>query len=96
MSVRRNVRERKEYIYRRSLKGQAAAEYEKKRAIKKSLELGVPIPTELRDVAVSLANDLRFDDVTTFQAPNEIDDEYADAGDTYTMLFPQIIIFLIV
>jgi U3 small nucleolar ribonucleoprotein protein IMP4 len=41
MSVRRNVRERKEYIYRRSLKGEQAKEYEKKRAIKKALELGV-------------------------------------------------------
>jgi len=82
MSVRRNVRERKEYIYRRSLKGVAAQEYEKKRAIKRSLELGVPVPTELRDVAISLASDMRFDDESTFLPPNEIDDEYADAGIT--------------
>jgi len=82
MSVRRNVRERKEYIYRKSLKGQAALEYEKKRAIKKSLELGVPIPTELRDVAISLASDMKFDDQSTFLPPNEIDDEYADSGIT--------------
>jgi len=80
MAVRRNVRERKEYLYRRSLKGKESVEYERKRAIKEALKEGKPIPTELRDVAVSLANDLQFDDESTFVPVDDIDNEYSTAG----------------
>jgi hypothetical protein len=36
--LRRNVRLRKEYLYRKGLEGKERAEYEKKRAIKRALE----------------------------------------------------------
>jgi hypothetical protein len=49
MSVRRNVRLRKEYLYRKSLEPKQRETFERKRALKRSLETGAPIPTELRD-----------------------------------------------
>ncbi len=36
--LRRNVRLRKEYLYRKSLEGKEKAEYERKRLVKKALE----------------------------------------------------------
>jgi U3 small nucleolar ribonucleoprotein protein IMP4 len=44
--------------------------------------LGTPIPNELKDVAVKLADAMRYDDVESFKEPNEIDDEYSTAGIT--------------
>lgn len=38
--LRRNVRLRKEYLYRKGLEGKEKAEYERKRAMKKALEGG--------------------------------------------------------
>jgi len=38
MDVRRNVRMRREYLYRKSLEGKEQAAYERKRLIRKALE----------------------------------------------------------
>ena len=46
--IRRNVRLRKEYLYRKSLEGVEAEKYEKKRAIREALKEGKALPTELR------------------------------------------------
>lgn len=47
--LRRNVRLRKEYLYRKSLEGKERATYERKRLIKKALEgksgLAVRVPS---------------------------------------------------
>lgn len=48
MSLRRQVRLRKEYIYRKSLHGKEAAVYEDKRRVREALRDGTPLPTELR------------------------------------------------
>jgi len=77
-SVRRNARLRKEYIYRRSLKGAELAEYEKKQRVKEALRDGKPIPTELAGFAHSLEAATEWDDGAV-RPPRLIDDEYAQA-----------------
>lgn len=47
--LRRNQRLRKEYLYRKGLEGKEKAAYERKRLLRKALEEGKPIPTELRN-----------------------------------------------
>ncbi|KAI8364793.1 anticodon-binding protein [Radiomyces spectabilis] len=77
--IRRNTRLRREYLYRKSLEAKERTIFERKQAIKKAIEQGKPIPTELRNVGEDLRADLPFDqaqeDLTTHE-----DDEYARAG----------------
>mmetsp|Transcript_816 Transcript_816/g.1308 ORF Transcript_816/g.1308 Transcript_816/m.1308 type:complete len:295 (-) Transcript_816:1461-2345(-) len=79
MSLRRHVRLRKEYLYRKSLGGKEREDYEKKRAIKEALAEGKPIPTELRKEE-KLRKELEADDEFTLKPKTHIDDEYANAG----------------
>ncbi|CAM9155894.1 unnamed protein product [Heterosigma akashiwo] len=80
MSVRRNVRLRKEYLYRKSLEGKEREIYEKKRAIKEALREGKPLPTELIGEESKYRKDLDLDDDKHEKPLSHIDDEYATAG----------------
>ncbi|CAD7704057.1 unnamed protein product [Ostreobium quekettii] len=77
--LRRNARLRKEYLYRKSLEGKEREEYEKKRKIRKALEEGKPLPTELRADA-RLKNAAELEDDNTAVPRTHIDNEYAHAG----------------
>ncbi|KAL6759188.1 Brix-domain-containing protein [Haematococcus lacustris] len=79
--LRRNVRLRKEYLYRKSLEGKERAVYERKRIIKKALEEGKPIPTELRGEEKKLRNEVELEDDNTAVQRTHVDDEYAHAGE---------------
>ncbi len=79
-SRRRNLRLRREYLYRKSLEGKERELYDRKKKIQKALAEGKPIPTELRDDAQKLKNSLDADDNETAKLKNHIDDEYAKAG----------------
>jgi len=76
--LRRNARLRKEFLYRKSLEGKEKEIYEKKRKLKKSLEEGNSIPSELRDEENELRKKLKLDD-EKHEVPT-IDDEYQLAG----------------
>jgi U3 small nucleolar ribonucleoprotein protein IMP4 len=78
--LRRNARLRKEYLYRKSLEGKEAEQYEKKRKIRKALEEGKPIPTEVRAEEASLRREIALEDDNTAVPRTHIDDEYANAG----------------
>lgn len=78
--LRRNARLRKEYLYRKSLEGVEAEQYEKKRKIRKALEEGKPLPTELRSEEASLRREIALEDDNTAVPRTHIDDEYANAG----------------
>ena len=78
--LRRNARLRKEYLYRKSLEGKEAEQYEKKRKIRKALEEGKPIPTEVRAEEASLRLEIALEDDNTAVPRTHIDDEYANAG----------------
>ncbi|CAM9626790.1 unnamed protein product [Choristocarpus tenellus] len=80
MSVRRQVRLRKEYIYRKSLQGKEAVTYEKKRRVREALRDGTPLPTELRADEASLRHQVELEDDETAKEKNYMDDEYAQAG----------------
>lgn len=79
--LRRNARLRKEYLYRKSLEGKDKAAYERKRAIRKALDEGKPIPSELRRDEAALRKEIEAEDDNTAVPRSHIDDEYAHAGE---------------
>ena len=91
MSLRRNVRLRREYLYRKSLEGKERAIYERKKRLREALREGKQIPTELRGDEAKLREQLRYDDDGNFQPRSHVDDEYAQAGVQDAKLFEQIV-----
>ncbi|EOY17625.1 Ribosomal RNA processing Brix domain protein isoform 2 [Theobroma cacao] len=77
--LRRNIRLRREYLYRKSLEGKERLLYEKKRKIREALEEGKPIPTELRNEEATLRQEIDLEDDYTAIPKSHIDDEYANA-----------------
>lgn len=77
--LRRNIRRRREYLYRKSLEGKEREYYEKKRKIREALEEGKPIPTELRNEEAALRHEIDLEDEQTAIPGSLIDDEYANA-----------------
>ncbi|WVQ79447.1 hypothetical protein IAT38_001545 [Cryptococcus sp. DSM 104549] len=86
--LRRQTRERREYIYKKSQESQERAIYERKQKIKDLLAQGKTLPTELRNEVRQLGGkDIVLDEAQ--QDPgSHIDDEYAKVG-TYD---PKIVI----
>merc|ERR1719234_572037 len=78
--IRRNVRLRREYIYRKSLEVKEKAQYERKRKIRQALDEGKPIPTELRNEEAELRQEIGAEDDKTKDLRSVLDDEYATAG----------------
>jgi U3 small nucleolar ribonucleoprotein protein IMP4 len=78
--IRRHARLRNEYLYRKSLEGKERVEYEKKAALRKALDGGKAIPTEIRPEFHSLNASMEADDDRTAIQRTHIDDEYANAG----------------
>jgi len=77
---RRNIRLRREYLYRKSLEEQEREEHEKKQLMKRALEEGRPIPTELRKRGLELKNAVEYDDPSQVEVKTHIDDEYQKMG----------------
>jgi len=80
MSLRRQSRLRREFLYRKSLEGKEAEEYEKKRQIREALRDGKPLPTELRREEGKLRHQAELEDDNTAVPRTHVDDEYAKAG----------------
>ena len=80
MSLRRNVRLRREYLYRKSLEGKERAIYERKKRLRECLREGKQIPTELRGEEAALREQLKFDDDGNIKPRSHVDDEYNSAG----------------
>jgi U3 small nucleolar ribonucleoprotein protein IMP4 len=59
---RRQARERRQYVYAKSLEAQERLTYERKQHLKDALASGKPLPTELRKEAKKLGSDLAFDE----------------------------------
>ena len=77
---KRVARLRREYLYRKSLQGAQAEEYEKKRAIRDALQEGKPLPTELRKEANELKKQVDLEDDNTAVQRTNVDDEYGNLG----------------
>lgn len=78
--LKRNQRLRKEYLYRKSLEGKEAQEFERKRIVKKALEEGKPLPTELKKDESRLRKAVELEDDQTAAASQSHDNEYAHAA----------------
>mmetsp|Transcript_4776 Transcript_4776/g.11835 ORF Transcript_4776/g.11835 Transcript_4776/m.11835 type:complete len:287 (-) Transcript_4776:37-897(-) len=79
--LRRDVRLRREYLYRKSLEAKEQALLDRKRKLKAALDEDKPIPTELRREAHELKESTQLDDPDEHTS-NLLDDEYANAGVT--------------
>lgn len=65
MSIRRNIRLRKEYLYKKSLEGKDKEKYEKKEIIREALQGNRVLPTELKNEAENLKNEIDLEDDKT-------------------------------
>uniref|UniRef100_UPI000B4D0D79 U3 small nucleolar ribonucleoprotein protein IMP4-like n=1 Tax=Lonchura striata TaxID=40157 RepID=UPI000B4D0D79 len=78
--LRRQARERREYLQRRAREQQQQRQRERRESLRRALDENRLLPTELRREALALQKELEFD----FQAPGETgdsqDDEYRWAG----------------
>ncbi|NXQ17605.1 IMP4 protein, partial [Peucedramus taeniatus] len=78
--LRRQARERREYLQRRAREQQQQRQRERRESLRRALDENRLLPTELRHEALALQKELEFD----FQAPGETgdsqDDEYRWAG----------------
>lgn len=79
--LRRDVRLRREYLYRKHLEGKAAVDYAKKRTISDAIASGKPIPTELRRQEPRLTALSAADDTFHAAPRSHVDDEYARGGE---------------
>jgi U3 small nucleolar ribonucleoprotein protein IMP4 len=77
--LRRQARERRQYVYAKSLEAQERQTYDRKRQLKDALASGKQLPTELRKDAKTLGKDLAFDEAQE-EPSTHIDNEYSLAG----------------
>nr|XP_002129644.1 U3 small nucleolar ribonucleoprotein protein IMP4-like [Ciona intestinalis] len=78
--IRRQARERREYIYRKSIEEKQRSIQERKRKLKNALDENKSIPTELRKDALDLQTNLEYDDEGGDGVKSSIDDEYKWVG----------------
>ncbi|KAN0063232.1 snoRNA-binding rRNA-processing protein imp4 [Thecaphora frezii] len=78
--LRRQTRERREYIYKKALEAKEKQIYERKQRIREALASGKPIPQDLKGKeAELLGKDLNLDAAQELPSQS-IDDEYSRAG----------------
>ncbi|KAF8192486.1 anticodon-binding protein [Pholiota molesta] len=77
--LRRQARERRQYVYAKSLEAQEWQTYDRKQQLKESLASGKALPTELKKSAKGLGKDLAFDEAQA-EPTTHIDNEYSRAG----------------
>ncbi|XP_028398119.1 U3 small nucleolar ribonucleoprotein protein IMP4-like [Dendronephthya gigantea] len=78
--LRRQARQRREYIYKKSVEDQERTIYDRKKRLKNALQEGKPIPTELRRDEGELRKAIEFDDEAHEKVTTHVDDEYAWSG----------------
>jgi len=74
--IRRNARERREFLYRKQLELQNAQVAEKRSKLKAALASGKPLPKEIADDA-QLRADFKYDESRPDGEEATVDDEYA-------------------
>jgi len=77
--IRREARLRREFLYRKSLEGRAAADYERRVAVRTALEEGHDIATELRRKGRGLLAKDSYADAIHDAPTSHQDDEYRNA-----------------
>lgn len=80
--LKRQTRERREYLFKKAQETQAKEIAARKRRVKDALTAGKAIPTDLRGSAAELRDAIKYDDENTDLLKTHEDDEYARAGVT--------------
>jgi U3 small nucleolar ribonucleoprotein protein IMP4 len=78
--LRRLTRERREFVYRKSIEDREKAIASKKRSLKAAVDSNKLIPTSLQKEAIALHKTLDWDDEGGEGVTTHIDDEYQMAG----------------
>jgi U3 small nucleolar ribonucleoprotein protein IMP4 len=78
--MRRQARQRREYLYRKHVEERQRTIQEKKEKVKKALDNSHILPSTLRKEAISIADKLDWDDEGGEGIVNHEDDEYRWAG----------------
>ncbi|XP_074873656.1 U3 small nucleolar ribonucleoprotein IMP4 isoform X2 [Carettochelys insculpta] len=78
--LRREARQRREYLYRRAQEARMCATEKKKEQLRRALEENRLLPTELRREALALQKSIEFDDEGAEGLVTHQDDEYRWAG----------------
>lgn len=79
MSLRRQIRLRKEFLYKKHQDAQESQRDDKKRKLQEALDEGKTIPTEILPEARRLHHELEMD-INPLDEKQAIDDEYAKVG----------------
>jgi U3 small nucleolar ribonucleoprotein protein IMP4 len=87
MSVRRQIRQRKDFLYKRQIDSQQILRDEKKRKLKNAVDERKSIPTEIVAEARVLQHELDTDVIPITDNVNSIDDEYANIGSREPKVF---------
>jgi U3 small nucleolar ribonucleoprotein protein IMP4 len=77
--LRKNIRQRKEYLFNKNKELKEREHQEKLLKIKKAIEKDKKMPNELRKERGKLEKDLELADDKTIVARTHIDDEYEEA-----------------
>ncbi|KAK0190984.1 anticodon-binding protein [Armillaria mellea] len=77
--LRRQIRERRSYVYAKSLEAQERQTYERKQQLKDALNNGKSLATEFKKDAKRLGKELEFDEAQT-DPTTHVDNEYSRAG----------------
>ena len=80
MSIRREIRLRKDFLYNKQQQAEQIVRNDKKRKINAAIETGKSIPTELVNESRKLHHESELDLRTTGDDTADIDDEYANIG----------------
>eukprot|EP00050_Salpingoeca_kvevrii_P002525 m.196338 g.196338 ORF g.196338 m.196338 type:complete len:287 (-) comp10629_c0_seq7:2898-3758(-) len=78
--MRKQARERREFLFRKAREQQERATHEKKRILREALQAGRKIPTELRSEEAALRREIAMDDANAHEFKDSRDDEYRWAG----------------
>ncbi|GAA97391.1 uncharacterized protein L969DRAFT_94448 [Mixia osmundae IAM 14324] len=77
--IRRQTRQRREYLYKKALETQERQIWERKQKVKDALARGKAVPSDLRKDQEGLEKDLKYDN-SQAEPSTHIDDEYSQAG----------------
>ena len=78
--LRRQARQRREYLHLKAAESKEHATYDRKRKVKEAIEQGKALPTELRADADKLRAEMELDDASRGAPSDGIDNEYFTAG----------------
>jgi U3 small nucleolar ribonucleoprotein protein IMP4 len=77
--IKKNIRQRKEYLFKKTEEIQRKLIHEKKIRLKSAIEEEKPIPGDLKKDSETLLKELKYDDDNTILPYSVVDDEYSSS-----------------